>query len=144
MKKAVILVLAVFLSFCCAPKEQEVEKFMEDGVEVIVNYLEPYKIKGQPSSFNLQEEFTIDFEMDDLAEIGIGTVRGFDIDSKGNIYCLSEPQIFKFNRKGNFEKKFGKKGQGPGEFTYPGNGRITDSDEIVLYDGGNNKFLFFN
>ena len=54
---------------------------MEDGVEVIVNHLEPYKIKGEPSTLHLEEKFTLDTERDEIAEIGLTDTQDFDVDS---------------------------------------------------------------
>lgn len=144
MRKLIYLSILALLFINCGKKQAEVEIVFEDGVEVVINHLEPYMIKGELSSFTLEEEMILDFERDDLAELGIGRIRGYDIDSKGNIYFLSELQIFKFDPTGSFIKKFGQKGQGPGEYTRPGRGRVLDSGELVLYDGGNGKFLFFN
>jgi len=56
--------LSLFLY--CGQKQQEIERYIEDGVEVIVNHLEPYKIKGKPTNLILEEEFTIDTEKDDI------------------------------------------------------------------------------
>ena len=78
---------------------------MEDGVEVIVNHLEPYKIKGEPSTLQLEEEFRIDTERDEIAEVGLTDIKLFEVDSESNVYFLnlqrSEYAIFKFDRKGN-------------------------------------------
>jgi hypothetical protein len=143
MKKIILLFILVFLFFFCGEKSNEVEKLIEDGVEVVINHLEPYKIKGQPSTFTLEEGFFIDFEREDLANLGIGEIWGFDVDSKGNVYCLTESQIFKFDNSGHFIRKFGQKGQGPGEFIYPEEWWITENDEFALYDRVNSKFIFF-
>ena len=51
------LVLLLCLSFCSQQQENEVKKIIEDGVEVVVNHLEPYEIKGEMtiSFLNLME-----------------------------------------------------------------------------------------
>ncbi len=142
--KKIILAFILILLFCfCAARSDKVEKNTVDGVEVILNHLKPYTIKGQPSTFTLEEVFTIDFEREDLASLGIGEVKGFDADSKGSVYCLTESQIFKFDNQGHFIRKFGQKGQGPGEFIYPEEWWVTENDEFALYDRVNNKFIFF-
>jgi len=60
MKKIIHLVLILSIFLYCAPKQEKVEKIMEDGVEIVVNHIEPYKIKWEPSTFSLEEEFMID------------------------------------------------------------------------------------
>lgn len=143
MKKTVfVFMFFLFFNFC-GERTEKIEKVIEEGVEVVINRLEPYKIKGQPS-FTLEEEFTIDFERDDLARLGIGEVRGFEVDTEGNIYFISEPQIFKFDNSGHFLHKFGRKGQGPGEYSYLENWQMTESGELTLFDIVNNKFIFFS
>lgn len=117
---------------------------MEDGVEVVINYLEPYQVKGEPSTFELEKEITIDTEAEDLAELGISRIRSVDADRDGNVYFLSNSRIFKFDSHGNFIQAIGQKGKGPGEIERPGGLRITDDQEISIYDRGNKKFLFFN
>lgn len=139
-----VLVFSILFLFQCGSGPDEVETIFQEGVEVVLNHLEPYRIPGEPVSFTLSEEFSLDFEREDLAELGIGTIRGFDADSRGCIYMLSEQRIFIFDDRGKFIKKFGRNGQGPGEYTRPAKGRLLDSGELVLYDGGNDKFLFYS
>lgn len=86
MKKLVFLGFILSLSLCCGQKQDKVEKTIEDGVEVVLNYLEPYKIKGEPDTLNLDEEFILDLERDDIAEVGMTEIARFDVDSEGNIY----------------------------------------------------------
>lgn len=119
---------------------------MENGVEVVINHIDPYTIKGQSTSLNLEKEFVIDSERDDIAEIGLTYIDSFGIDSEGNIYFLNnknpENIIFKFNRKGNFIDSFGRQGQGPGEAQWPTSLRIYRQDEIAFTDS-HHKFLIF-
>ena len=89
MNKLIYLVLVISLFFYCAPKQEKVEKYMEDGVEVVLNHLEPYKIKGEPSTLILEEEFTIDTERDEMIQIGLTDLIAFDVDSKGSIFLFN-------------------------------------------------------
>ena len=145
MKKLIFLILMLLIFFYCRPKQEKVERYMEDGVEVIVNHLEPYKIKGEPGSLHLEEEFIIDFEGDDIAEIGMVSIAGFDVDSEGNIYfwsySSSEDFIYKFDIKGKFTSSFGHQGQGPGEFQRLFHLMINEKDEIVASDPGKKKII---
>ena len=130
MKKHITLILILLLFSCCAPTQEKVERIIEDGVEVIVNHSEPYQIKGEPTTFTLEEEFTIDSEREDLAELGIGKINTWDVNPDGDIYLASRGQIFKFDKKGNFVKTIGQKGQGPGDFQRIRELRITNSGEL--------------
>ena len=93
---------------------------MKDGVEIVLNRIEPYSIKGELSTFTLEEEFSIDTEDDKIAELGLTDIGGyFDADSNGNVYLVNpkgnESIIFQFDRDGNFISSFSRRGQGPGE-----------------------------
>ena len=143
MKKIIYIALILTILLCCAPKQEKVERIIEDGVQVVVNHLEPYQIKDEPTTFILEEEFRIDTEREDLAELGIGTISTWEVNPDGDIYLASRGQIFKFDKKGNFVKTIGQKGQGPGDFQSIHTLRITNSGELSFYDYGNVKYLFF-
>lgn len=146
---SVILFLSVPLMFIfCGQKQNKVEKIIKDGVEVVINHLEPYKIIKEPSNLNLKEKFIIDLERDDLAGLGISEITGFDINSKGNIYVGSYRRldnfIFKFDENGKYVNSFCHKGQGPGELQELINLRINEQDEILLTNGKRDKLIVLN
>jgi len=138
----------LLLLYACGPRAQKVEKTLENGVEVVINRLEPYKIQGQKAALELKKEFSIDLSREELAGLGLADVYNFNVDSRGKIYVLNarpvEYFVFAFDGKGHFLKRFGKKGQGPGElqwtlsiaFDSQGNVIVTDSDirKNVLFD----------
>lgn len=152
MKKIINLFLILLFLLCCGPRQEKIEKTMEDGVEIVVNHLEPYRIKGEPSTISLEKKFTIDTERDEIAKLGLTDIGGFfDADSEGNIYLISpksgENIVFAFDKDGAFVRSFGRKGQGPGELqvqTY-GSGllSVTLKDEIAISDHNNKKISFF-
>lgn len=149
MKKLLYIIPLVFL-FCfifSCRKQEQVERIMEDGVEVTINHLEPYRIKGEPSNFHLEKEFVIDSEHDVMANLGLTDIGAFDVDSKGNIYLVNpkagENIIYKFDREGNFVGSFCRKGQGPGELQLTAHLRINSRDEIEI-TGAYKKLLVFN
>jgi len=150
MKKLLLISPLVFLLcfICGCEKQEQVERLMEDGVEVVINHLEPYKVKGQPDSLILEKEISIDMERDDIAEIGLPDVWGVDADSDGNIYFYrfqsSENFIFKFDKNGNFLNSFGRRGQGPGEIQSLSYFAIDSKDNIIISDNRNRKILFLN
>jgi hypothetical protein len=147
MKKSIYLALIIFLFSYCGPKQDKVERIIEDGVEVVINPIEPYVIKGEPSTLRLEEEFTIDFEREDLADKGITNVIGFDGDSHSNIYFMisrsSGDFIFKFDGEGNYLSSFGRRGQGPGELETPRYLRVNELDQIAVSDISRNKLCLF-
>ena len=154
IRKTLCLILCLALFLSCGPKQNKVEKIVEDGVEVVINHLEPYKIKGEPINLVLEEEFIIDFEREDFAKLGLTDLWGFEIDSEGNIYILhfrsKENIVFKFDKYGEFISSFGKKGLGPDEIQYASLSRvhlwprINAEDQIFITDSMGKKLLIFD
>jgi hypothetical protein len=148
MKIRIILVFLLLsaTAIACRPKQDQVTKIQENNVDVIINHLEPYHLKGEPSRLNLEKIFIIDFESTDIAKIGIWNIAGFDVDSKGNIYVWSyrsssEHYIFKFDSGGKYMSSLGRRGQGPGEIVAPVYLRISEQDEILISDVGRTKLI---
>ena len=147
MKKLIYLCLVFFLFIYCGPKQEKIEKYVEDGVEVIVNHLEPYKVEKEKTRLYLEEEFKIDTEKEDIMATGLTDINYINVDSDGSIYCLNEECqenfILKFDRNGNFITAFGRKGQGPGELQMPILPLITSENEVVVMDQGRRELFFF-
>lgn len=148
MKKVIPAIFLLALYFSCTSNQNEVDRVVENGVEVVINHLEPYKIKGKPSSFSLTKEFGIDTERDELAELGLVDIGAFDIDVDGNVYILCSKNdknlVYKFDKKGNFLLSFGKKGQGPGEFQSPTYLGIDSSGKIDITDARKRRLIIFD
>ncbi len=149
MKNSICLVSVLCLLVFCGSEQNSVEMIMEDGVEVVINHLEPYKVKGEPSTIHLEEEFTLDTERDEIAEVGLADVRDFDVDSQGNIYFFHGREfdrnvIHKFDEQGNFLKPLGKRGQGPGEIQLPIVMYVTEAGEIPIQDANTQKLYIFD
>src|SRR4030042_3078420 len=148
MKKALGCPLIPLLLSACGPRAQKAETTIENGVEGVINHPEPYKVKGETAKLELKKEFSIDFSSEDIGRLGLADIYNFNVDSRGNIYVLNarpvEYFIFAFDGKGHFLKRFGKKGQGPGELQWTlsiacdsqVNVLVTDSDirKNVLFD----------
>jgi len=149
MRRFFYIILTLLFILSCGPKQENVKRIMEDGVEVVINHLEPYKLKGEPDELYLEEILTIDMEEDAIAELGLADAHTFDVDSEGNIFLFQYPRenehlVFKFNRAGEFLMSFGEVGQGPGEIQHPGYLRITSEDEIPIIDGPAKKLKYFD
>jgi len=121
---------------------------MENGVEVVLNHVEPYKIKGEPNTLTLEEELIIDTERDEIAKLGLVDIDAFTLNSEGNIYILcrksKESHIFKFDKNGNFILFFGLSGQGPGELQAPLYIGIDNKEDVVVTDSRKRKLIIFD
>ena len=148
MKKFGIFLYIVLFLLLCGPKQDKVERKIENGVEIVINHLEPYKI-GSQSSLTLEEILTIDTEDDEIANLGIPDIFGFEVNSLGEIFILRTITgegdfIFKFNKNGEFIKSFGPQGQGPGEFQNPHHIALDSEDNIMIIDLGRGPLLKYN
>ena len=45
MRRAAISALALILISNCGPRQQGVDRIIEDGIEVVLNHMEPYEIE---------------------------------------------------------------------------------------------------
>lgn len=148
MRKALVLTLLLVLTFGCSQKEPQVEKIMEDGVEIVFNHLEPYTLPGEKTTVILEEECVIDLENPSVTDIGLYDINVFGVDSTGNIYLMvirtQTNHIFKFTRDGDYVKSFGPSGSGPGELSRPLHVWVTAEDEIFVADAGNTKLAYFD
>ena len=150
MRKLACVLAVLGLLVSCQGKGTRVDRIVENGVEVVLNHAEPYKIKGEPSRLVLQEDVRMDLEKSEYSGLGLKEPSFAEADGEGNIYLVefyqdSEYLLYKFAGDGKFLKRFGKKGQGPGELQWISalvvepNGHILVSDQglakIVEFDG---------
>ena len=131
----------------CIGREPRVDRTFEDGVEVVLNHVEPYRIKGQRSTFSLEEVLVIDLERTDLAEAGLMSGGEWDVDGEGNIYVLGfknrDDFIYRTDRSGRVTGSFGRRGQGPGELQWPFFSGVTKDGQAAVTDFGV-KFVVYD
>ena len=148
MRKLLAMCCALCLSLSCKPSQGRVDRISENGVEVVLNRLEPYVLRGEPSILTLERVLSIDTEKDSTAAQGVTEIFSFDVDSAGNIYVLTPPtgpgnRVFKFSAKGEFITSFGRMGQGPNELEYPHQILAVDPDKIWVLESPKNKYHVF-
>jgi len=138
VKRALCSFMGAMVLVSCGGRELRVDRIDEDGVEVVLNHVEPYRIKGRPATFSLEKVLSIDMERTDLAESGMGSAGEWDADDDGNIFIVcfknSGNFIYRFDRAGRLTASFGRRGQGPGELQWPFLGGVSATGEITLAD----------
>lgn len=149
MSKQIILILSLFCIGACKQTQNNVERTMENGVEVVVNHEQPYILKDEPTNLSLQGEFIIDLEKENIAALGLTDVWGFDVNSEGYIYFFKSPLsqgdlVLKFDPQGNCVSSFARRGQGPGEVETPSFQKINDRDELPIIVPGLSKIMLFD
>jgi hypothetical protein len=133
----------------CGGKGGTVEKITENGVEVVLNHLEPYRMPGRTSSLTLQEIMAVDTENDSVAKAGVTDIYLLDVDSQGNIYVMVPPThpgnvVFKLSPEGKPLLSFGPMGQGPFELEYPSGLHIDRTDRVWALESPKNKYHIYD
>jgi hypothetical protein len=149
MRKLISLLTGLILIAGCATRTPRIDKVYEDGVEVILNHLEPYQTSGRPITCTVTEDVRIDLEEYDAADLGLKEPDVVEADSEGDIFIVekfpaSEYFIYKFGADGRFITKFGRKGQGPGEVQGIWDLILNKSGRILVSDPSVNKVVEFD
>ncbi len=138
----------MILLAACGQNRSQIEKVYENGVEVILNHVEPYVLPGVPSSLELEERMVIDTENEAVAKTGLTAIETFGLDRDGNIYLMMRQSpgmfIYKFDGEGKFLISFGRKGQGPGEFEWGGDIVIDEENRVIAKDMTKRKYFVFS
>ena len=115
----------------------------EDGVAVIYNPKMPISIPDYPSKLVFTEDLSIGVESGDENYM-FSELFTLEVDDAGDIFVVDtkEECIKVFDRNGQYVRRIGKKGQGPGEIQRFG--RIfLFGNLVVVNDTGNNRLSFF-
>lgn len=148
MKKAALSCLMICFFISCRSGGDRADVITEDGVEVVLNHLQPYALRGEPASLELTRLFSIDTEKDSTAALGLTDIYAFDVDFTGAIYAVRPPVspgdlVFKFSGTGEFITSFGRLGQGPYEMEYPDQILATGRGEVWIMEGPKHKYHIF-
>jgi hypothetical protein len=147
MKKAVTIFTGFLLLFACQ-KQPKIDRATENGVEVLLNHIQPYSLKSESGTLVLEWTFSIDTEKEDMFKVGLTDIETFDVDQGGNIFIIQwqskDNFAFKFSPEGRFMKSFVRFGQGPGELEYGGTILISPQNEVIAKDPSKTKFLIYD
>jgi len=137
-----VLIFSLFFSWSCTKEKWEGRIYKEQGVTIVEN--QGVGLWGEEAGEKVQF----------VEDLSIGKYQGEDylmfvrylniaVDSELNLYILDRGnhRILKFDREGNFLWQTGRKGQGPGEFQYPGDITLTPSEEVALSDSSSIHFF---
>jgi len=149
MKKRIFALLVISLVASCSGAPRQVDKVIENGIEVVLNHVTPYRVPEEPSELSLEREFIIDAENPDLLRAGLADIYRFGVDSRGSVYIAQRPRkdafvIFQFDDQGRFLKSFGRVGQGPGEIERCSYFGINAKDEIFSLDAQKIKLTTYS
>jgi hypothetical protein len=113
------LALVILLFFSCSKKESTYKQYDLNGIRITENSTTP---ADSTFRIELKEIGFIDMENETDSNRYISMIANIDIDSEGSLYIMDDMKrrIHKYDKNCNFVKTFGRIGNGPGEFEYPG------------------------
>ena len=143
MKRLLCFLVGMSFLVSCGGKQPKVDKVIEDGVEVVLNHLEPYALKGQPTRLTLTEELTVG--LSNNPDESFTDVSYLAVDAEGKIYCLDikDQKIKVFDKNGKFLLAIGKQGQGPGEFGLAVGIQLTGDNLLMVEDNAIRRLILF-
>jgi 6-bladed beta-propeller len=149
MKTRVFLVVSLILGASLADIDCRKRNLEWKGTIAEKNGIFIVKNPKKPVFLNAEFKFERDLIIGQASgkpEYLFSQIREFDVDSKGNIYVidLKENNIRVFDKNGAYIRTVGRSGQGPAEFTEPGNVHVTDAGEIMVTDGGSQCVKVFS
>jgi hypothetical protein len=146
MKKDIgAIVVCLMLAFCltaCKGKPQKAKVETIDGVTYIHNPAPPLHTSR---GVIFEEEFTYK-DTGESGEIRLFKPGRFAVDAEGKIYVKDESDmaIKVFNQAGKFLHAIGRRGEGPGEFTYIGDIVPLPDGRLLVIDFGARRTSFFS
>ena len=124
-------------------------KRTENGVEVVVNHVEPYRLAGRAGRLSLEKEYTIDFGREEIGALGLANAIDFEVDGSrtDHIFSTATPRrtrsSLSMNRDGSGARSDGK-GKGPGEVNWILFAQFDAAGRLVITDHMNHKVLTFD
>lgn len=137
-----LLITALFSTLLLA---QEVKIEKKDGVVIVHNPKKPIDLPGLPSTLKLREDLQIGIESGDENYM-FSQLYSIQVSDEEEIIAFDgqEDSIKIFDKNGKFIRKFGQKGQGPGEIQSPNRITLTEDNTITMIDLGNNRFSYYS
>lgn len=145
MKRFIIIVLCFLFPLSLSPLVEAQKIKTVDGVKVIYNGKKPTPPQGSLSKLVLTEEMTWG-ESEDPEKSFAGTELPFVVADNGMIYAVDMEiaHVKIFDDSGQLIQTFGKKGQGPGEFSMPSGIQITSEGDLMIEDSLNRRLAFYS
>ena len=140
---AVIITLGIlaYLKFTAVPKQYFIVE--TNGVEKKITLLHSHEVQKSERKF-VDKEVKLLFELSSESETPLYMPADIKTDIDGNIYAreIYENSIKVYSPEGKFIRKYGRSGEGPGEFNRLGDFFVTEEKKIYALD--NNKVVLFD
>lgn len=135
-----IIPASFLILFSCGLDQSNSVEIIE-GVTVYKNGNYPVK---RDMTIKTELLFILNQDTGDTTDV-IRSISAIETDDDGNIYVLDRRRgsVFKYSSDGNFDKVFGKRGNGPGEMTAPME-MLSSEDTVYIADRRLRKIIVFN
>jgi len=119
--------------------------YQEGEIPIVNNHKKPILIPGVSNKLNLEAVFSIGGSKSESKYYfqNILTIR---VDDQENIYVLDGKanEIKVFDKTGVYQRSFGRRGQGPGEFEHANGMQITSDGELLVSSFGAINYFSLN
>jgi hypothetical protein len=124
---------------------QEIKIETEDGIPVVYNPKEPVFLPDTPSHLTLIEDLRLG-EPDENQNYPFSELSWYAVDAEGNIITMDNREVCikVFDKAGKLLRKFGRKGQGPGELQSVSFMGIIEGNKIGVVDPPNHRYYHFS
>jgi len=124
---------------------EDIEVKIENGIPVVYNPDEPVSLPDTPSQLTLIEDLRLG-EPDEKMDYPFSMLSWFSVDDDENIITMDNEEgcIRIFDKTGKLIKRFGRKGQGPGEFQNVTFMSIIEGNKIGIIDPPNHRFSLYS
>jgi hypothetical protein len=142
----IIVMTMTTASMLTASPAQQAEVSTENGIRVVRNPATPVKgPDGKAASLTLVEDLVIGNDTS-REDNWFGVLNALDVDAEGRIYTVDPKsvRIRIFGPDGSLVKAFGRKGQGPGEFSGPGGIVVAPDGTVIVSDVLNARLSYFS
>ncbi len=138
MKKLIkVLFLFIFIVGCLYLRGGDIQaswkgkKEVRNGITFICNPSQP--VRGE-LNFELEDDLVISYGENENDVFG--WITGIELDHDNNVYVMDSKRcvIFKYDNRGKFQYKIGRKGVGPGEFRRPRDFFVSKERDIYVLD----------
>lgn len=139
LMKKLLFIAILTLVFSCGNQESPVE----DVVEEITSLSEEYALPEADVYLTLSD--SIGIELGDSNYV-FGAIAGVSITPEGDIAVLDMQKncVSLFSSEGEFIRRIGRHGSGPGEFMYPAGMAFFPEGEMVVCDAMGSKLIYFD
>lgn len=141
----ILLVLFCTLLFIVPFLAQQVKTKKENGVICVYNPNIPSPPSPGPSRLSLKRDLILGANTDQ-EDYWFALLTSIAVDDSGNIYTLDPKEVVirVFNSEGKLIRRLGNKGKGPGEFRGPAWLKISNQNELAVFDVLNHRFTYFD